>query len=456
MAWKRKLTWIALVLVGSVVVLSVGGYLVLRSARFHGYLRGQIEKRASEATGAEVRIQNFAIHVSQLAADAYGITVGGNQPVSARPLVQADELRIRLKIISLLRKKIDLNEIVLQHPVVNLRVSKDGTTNLPVIPKSSSNTSTNPFDLGIQHVLLENGEIYYNDVKTSLQAELHDVQVEIKAQVVGKSYDGNVSYRDGKILYGDTKPLAHDLSASFNATPSEFTLQPLVLTVSSSTIELKGKVQNYSQPSASGSYRVTIHPQDERAALRNAAIPAGEVTLAGSMRYQQQVNVPFIRALYLGGVLMGRELAVSTVDFNSVVRNIHGEFKLADANLDVHGLEADLLGGHVMARAAMQNLDGNSAAKVHASVNAISLNAANAGLRKARLNPMPIDGQISGTADAAWSGNVENIKARSDITLNAALTRSRSGSTPVPLDGAAHVKYDGRTAMARFTEPSVH
>src|SRR5438270_5190212 len=189
MAWKRKLTWIALVLVGSVVVLSVGGYLVLRSARFHGYLRGQIEKRASEATGAEVRIQNFAIHVSQLAADAYGITVGGNQPVSARPLVQADELRIRLKIISLLRKKIDLNEIVLQHPVVNLRVSKDGTTNLPVIPKSSSNTSTNPFDLGIQHVLLENGEIYYNDVKTPLQAELHDMQVEIKAQVVGKSYD---------------------------------------------------------------------------------------------------------------------------------------------------------------------------------------------------------------------------------------------------------------------------
>ena len=161
------------------------------SPRFHGYLLAQIEKQASEATGAEVRVQNFALHLSQLAADAYGITVRGNEPTSARPLVQADQLRIRLKIVSLLRKKIDLNEIILRHPVVNLLVRKDGTTNLPTPPKSNKDTSSNLFDLGIQHVLLEHGEIYYNDVKTPLDAELHDLQVEIKAQLIGKGYDGN-------------------------------------------------------------------------------------------------------------------------------------------------------------------------------------------------------------------------------------------------------------------------
>ncbi len=276
MAWKRKLGWIAVVLVTSIAVIGVAGYLVLRSPRFHEYLLAQIEQQASEATGAEVRVQNFVPHFSRLAADAYGITVRGNQPPSARPLVQADQLRIRLKIVSLLRKKVDLREIVLRHPVVNLQVRKDGTTNLPTLPKSNSNSSTNPFDLGIQHVLLEDGEIYYDDVKTPLQAELHDLQVEIKAQAIGKSYDGKVSYRNGSILYGDTKPLPHDLTASFNATPSEFTLKPLLLTVASSTMELQGQVQNYSQPLASGSYKVTLHPQDARSALRNTSIPAGD------------------------------------------------------------------------------------------------------------------------------------------------------------------------------------
>jgi translocation and assembly module TamB len=454
MAWQRKLGWIALVLVTSIVGLGITVSLMVNSPGFHGYLLAQIERQASEATGAEVQVQNFTLHFSRLAADVYGITVRGNQPPSARPLVQADQLRIRLKIVSLLRKKVDLSEIILRHPVVNLQVSRDGTTNLPTPPKSS-NTSTNLFDLGIRHVLLEHGEIYYNDVKTPLDAELHDLELEIKAQLIGKGYDGKLSYRNGRVLYGKMKPLAHDLTAAFNATPSEFTLKPLLLTVASSTLELQGQVQNYSQPSATGSYKVTLHAQDARSALRNTSIPAGEVTLSGSIRYQQQDNVPFVRALNLDGVLKGRELAVKTADVNAAFRNIRGELKLANGNLDVHAVEADLLGGHVTATARMQHVDANLIAKLHASVNAISLSATNAALRTARLSPMPIDGQLSGTADAAWTGSFKNITARSDITLKAALAR-RAGSTPVPVDGEVHANYDGPSATATLTNTSVH
>jgi translocation and assembly module TamB len=455
---KRKLilVWIALALVTCIGALGVAGYLVLSSPRFQQYLLSQIEKRASEATGAEVRVQNFVLHLSRLSADAYGITVRGTEQPSAHPLVEAEQLTIRLKIISLLRKKVDLNEIILRHPVVNLQVGKDGTRNLPTIPKSTGKTSTNPFDLGIQHVLLEHGEIYYNDAKTPLDAEFHDLQLEVKAQVAAKGYDGNISYRSGRIQYGDTKPLPHNLTASFNANPSELTLKPLVLKVASSTIELQGQVRNYSQPLASGSYKITLHPQDARPALKNAAIPAGEVTLAGSVRYQQQDNVPAIRALVLDGVLKGRELAVSTAGLSTVVRNIRGEFKLLDGNLDVRGLEADLLHGHVTATGTMQRLDADSIASVHASMRAISLNAVNDALRTARLNAMPIDGQLSGTAEAAWTGDVRNIKARSDVTLKAALTGTHGGSGPVPVDGEVHVSYDGRSATATLTSTSVH
>jgi translocation and assembly module TamB len=456
MAWKRNLGWLAVVLVTSIAVLGVAGYLIVNSPGFHEYLLAQIEKQASEATGAEVRVQNFALHVSRLAADADGITVRGNQPASARPLVQADQLRIRLKIVSLLRKKVDLSEIILRHPVVNLQVREDGTTNLPTPPKSNKDGSSNLFDLGIRHVLLEHGEIYYNDIKTPLDAELHDLEVEIKGRLIGKGYDGKLSYRNGRVLYGNVKPLPHDLTAAFDATPSEFTLKHLLLTVASSTMELQGQIQNYSQPSASGSYKVTFHAQDARSALRNTSIPAGEVTVTGFVRYQRLDNVPPIRSLDLDGRMNGRELTVSTADVNAVVRNVRGEFKLTNGNLDVHGVEADLLGGHVTATATMQHLDANSRARVHASVNTISLSAANGALRTGRLNAMPIDGQLSGAADAAWTGSVKNITARSDFTLNAALVPTRAGSTPVPIDGSVHVGYDGRTATTTLTNTSLH
>jgi translocation and assembly module TamB len=457
MAWQQKLRRIAIVIQASTILLAVAGYLVWRSPRFHEYLRAQIVKKVSEATGAEVQVQNFVFHLSRFTADAYGITVRGKEPVSARPLVQADQLRVRLKIVSLLRKKVDLNEIVLRHPVVNLQVRKDGTTNLPTIPKS--NSSTNLFDLGIQHVLLEHGEVYYNDVRTPLDAELHDLQLEINAELVGKAYDGKLSYRDGSVLYGDRKPLPHDLTASFKATPSEFTLKPLRLTVASSTMELEGQVRNYSQPSATGNYRITIHPQDARSALKpgltKASIPSGEVTLTGSVRYQQQDRVPLMRALTLDGILSGRELAVSTADLNAVVRNVGGQFRLANGNLDVHGFQADLLGGHITATATIQHIDANSIARVHASVQAISLSAANASLRTARLNQIPIDGEISGTADAAWAGGMNNVQARSEIFLKAAFTSAPAGSAPVPVEGMVHVSYDGRSRTATITNTSL-
>jgi uncharacterized protein YhdP len=306
MTWRKRIGWVAGVLVGSLTVLILAGLLVLRSPAFHRYLLAQIERQASEATGAQVRIQDFALHLLSLDANAYGITVRGNEPTSARPLTQADQLMVRLKVVSLLHKEVDLSEIVLQHPVVNLQERKDGTTNLPSPAKSSNKTSTSPFDLGIQHVLLEKGEIYYNDVKTPLNADLHDLQLEIRSNRLGDGYDGNLSYRNGHVQYGEMKALPHSLIAGFSATRSECKLNPLVLTVASSTIRLEAQLQNYAQPSASGSYEITIHTQDASSAMKNAAVPTGEVKLSGTLRYQQQPNVPAIRSLVLDGHLSGR------------------------------------------------------------------------------------------------------------------------------------------------------
>jgi len=455
MAWKTKLGWIAISLVALVVVLVIAGYVVFRSQRFHDYVLAKLQQQASEATGGQVQIQNFALRMSSLTAEAYGITIHGSEPKSRPPLVQADQLTVRLKIVSLLRKKIDLNEIILRHPVVNLLIRKDGSTNLPTPPKSNSNDSTNPFDLGIQHLLLSNGEIYYNDVKTPLDAELHDVQLELKSEFASKGYDGTLSYREGRLQYGDRKSLPHGLKASFNVTPSEFTLKPLVLTVASSTILLEGNVQNYSSPSVHGSYNITIHPQDFRPVLSNSSIPTGEVTLAGSLRYQYAANVSPLRTVVLDGQLNSRELAVDSPDLRTVIRNARGEFKLTNGNLDAHGLAAELLGGRLTATATVQHLDTSPVSRVHTSLQAISLSAAKAALRTANLNQIPIEGQIDGAADAAWVGSVQNVKAHSDIGLKATLASTAAGSARIPLDGSFHLSYDGRSSLATSTNTFV-
>lgn len=433
-------------MVAFIVVVALVGFLTLRSHWLEGYIRGKIEQTASESLGGQVRIQNFVFHLSNLTADAYGITVRGNEPSNAPPLLQADQLEINLKIISLLHQKVDLKEIILRHPVVNFVVQKDGTNNLPTPPKKSNSSSTNVFDLGIQHVLLSNGEIYYNDRKTPLDADLRDLQLEVRAPFGSKNYDGSLSYRDGHLKYGAYSPLPHELNASFTANPDQFQLKPLVLKVASSTVRIDGNVQNFSAPSVKGTYRITVFPQDFRRALSNPTLPTGELVLTGSLRYQYSANEPMLRTAVMDGELNSRELAVNSPQLRTVIRNLKGQFRLANGNFDAHGFVAELLGGRVVLAATMQHIDTTPAARVHAALQGISIANAKAALRAANLNQIPIEGHVDGTADASWAGNINTLRAHSDIGLKAALTSASGGSAPVPLNGAVHVTYTNDVA----------
>jgi hypothetical protein len=157
----------------------------------------------------------------------------------------------------------------------------------------------------------------------------------------------------------------------------------------------------------------------------------------------------------LDGQLNSRELAVNLSELRTVIRNVRGEFKLANRKLDAHGLGADLLGGRLTATATMQHLDTNPISKLHASLQAISLSAAKTTLRTANLNQIPIEGHIDGSADAAWVGSVQNVKAHSDIGLKATLASAAAGSARIPLDGAFHLSYDGSSGLATLTNTFV-
>src|SRR5215469_13005328 len=326
MTWKRIVGWIGFCILALIVMVAVGGYFTQRSNWFHRVLISKIEQQASARTGAQVRMQSLALHLSSLSADVYGITVRGKEPESAPPLAEADAFTVQLKIVSLVHKKIDLSEIILRHPRVHLLVRKDSTTNLPTPPQSNTSSSTNPFDLGIQHVLVTNGEIYYNDLKTPIDAELDDLRLEVQSRLLGKIYDGTLSYRDGRLQYGGTRPLPHDLNANFTATHAEFELKPLVLNVASSRIELQARVQGYSHPEVNGHYRFTIHPQDFRAALNSRSLPNGEIGLEGSLHYQYQAYAPLNRSVSHDGKEHRREVLVEDAQLQTSVGIVDGQF----------------------------------------------------------------------------------------------------------------------------------
>src|SRR5437868_13813549 len=110
MSWKKIIGWAAAIIGALIVVIVIAGFFALRSNGVRQWILAKVDQKISTAIGGQVDIQNFALHFSPLRVDAYGITIHGTEPRSARPLARADQLAVALKIISLLHAKVDLKE----------------------------------------------------------------------------------------------------------------------------------------------------------------------------------------------------------------------------------------------------------------------------------------------------------------------------------------------------------
>src|SRR5438477_12410130 len=111
MNWKRIVGWIAVAIVGLIVVVAVGGYFILRSHSFHRYVLAKIVEKASASTGGTVEIGNYDFHWSTLTADAYNLIVHGTEPANHTPPLQSDKLTLRCKLLYVVHEKITLREM---------------------------------------------------------------------------------------------------------------------------------------------------------------------------------------------------------------------------------------------------------------------------------------------------------------------------------------------------------
>ena len=193
--------------------------ILLHSTAFHDYVLRTAQKQAEETLGVRVQIQNYALDLSNLRLDIYGVTVDGASPYASPPLLQVRHALASIRIVSILQRKWYLDDIRIDQPVVQLFVDKNGHSNIPTIKSSGSNSNTSIFDLGIRRAVLDHGEIYYNNQPTPLTADLHDVDFHSVFIEATRQYSGKLTYTNGRIVYGTFQPFTHDLEAQFDATP---------------------------------------------------------------------------------------------------------------------------------------------------------------------------------------------------------------------------------------------
>jgi len=197
----RKLKIFAISLLGIVVV----GYLLLFIAARMLFpperLKEIITPKISEAVGREVSIEDVGLSVfSGLSLNAHGLTIANAEGFSDKPFLKVGDLYLNVKLLPLLRKRVEVASILIKSPKILIEKSKTGKFNFEMageekakVSSEAEETETSPVSLVVNSARIEDGTLIYLDhqknktitikeidqnISISLDEELTDIRTE--------------------------------------------------------------------------------------------------------------------------------------------------------------------------------------------------------------------------------------------------------------------------------------
>jgi translocation and assembly module TamB len=420
--------------------------VVLNTKAFRDFLKSEIQEQALKQAGTRVDIGGVETHWTRLSIDLMDIVVHGRKREmnGLAPLLQAKDLNVSIRFLSLLRGRVELSDLILDEPVVHIRIDAWGNSNLPVAPQSTShNTTAEVFDLEIEDCAIRSGQIYYNDAQIPLDAELHDLKFKAGyGQFTGK-YTGSLSYEHGRLWSRELAPIGHAMQVQFTADRSGISITPLILTSGASHLTLNARLTNYANPVIGGTYSGDLFTSEIARALRMASLPIGDATLEGSFGYRPAEQRSFLPSLELQGHARSSKLILPTNQKPLDLGAVSAAYQLKDANLKVSDLSADILGGHARGDWEMLHIGSpDAASRLDASLDGISLARASDSLAPPNVQRIPLVGTAKLDARASWAGSLDSLIAHLRLAISNPQEIHDSRSV-IPVSGLLQADYDG-------------
>jgi hypothetical protein len=432
---------VILLVAGMAVTLAL---LVKQSPSFRQGLLAKAERNIYESTGARVAVRDFSLNFFPLYVDMYGVVVRGTEPQFGEPFLRADHVGAGIAIRSLRGRRWSLRDVVVDRPVVHLFINQAGESNLPQ-PETNSRTKANVYDLAIRELQLREAVVEGAEHKALFDAALHDLHSTAEFDGSAKRYRGVLKYTEGTIKYSHYAPVAHSLELRFDGAPAKLAVDRLVLVAGKSRVAATGSVENYNNPTVQATYDVHLATSDATTLLPNASLPAGVVSMAGSLSYRRDPGRPVLDTIALSGTVTSSSLAVTTQDLHTEVSDFGARYKLSAGAVELDNIHAQIFGGKMAASLSVHPLAGGFAAKLQARLKDASLQELQSAGRQDVSPEGQLSGRINADVEATWSGLLQDLVARGNVTLAGAMGRNPAAR----LNGAIHADYSA--ANHQFT-----
>ncbi len=480
---SRKRLWIQLTVGVCLLAIFVGLVLYVKSPGFADLVRRKVVETIEDATGGRVEMASFRWNLRALSFEANDLTIHGLESPDQLPYAHVDRAFIRIHVISFMERRVSLKSVELEHPVVHLIVNPDGTTNAPE-PKVKA-TNTKPavqelFDLAIGQADLHDGVMVVNDHKMPLDFSATDLAAKMTYDWLDKRYDGSVQVGKMDAKYADYRDVPASANLDFSLWHNQLEVKSLKLTSEKSTLEAKGKVDDFQKPEINATYSSSLDLTQVGAIVRDPQMRGGTAQINGSLSYSEAAGPSTTGSVAL------REL--DYVDAGLVLRkaNLSSDFSFARNQLQLTKFAARLLGGQVTGEADIRNLLASEAptpqpevktvkgkqkrATPVAPVSNVQEGAARLRVSGLSLNEvartfatraMPLDklnaaGRVAGNVNVTWKKSIANAVA--ELALDSAAPTQVAGNQ-LPVNGSLRGKYNllsGRTDIGSLNLTTPH
>ncbi len=345
-SWIIHTPWV-LAVIGVLSVIAFFG-----SGAGNPLLSRLLVSRLERMTGGKVELRTLSIRWFAMRATIKGLVIHGTEPAGTEPLFTAEEVQAGLRIDSFWWRRISLNELVVQQPHVHIRVEKNGTTNVPAPPRpvfTNKPLRDTLFELHIRRLLLADGWLLYNDVKTPITVHGGDLRIGLDAggTLEHPLYLGNLDWQNMQFTSKRYKPLPVGLSAKFTLWRDGFTLEQGIFSAGHSHLDAQAEMNSFSNPQWSFRYRGWIDLLDFRETLREPMVPAGRVDVRGEGQ--------FAGGQFKGsGSYSGQNIALPYEVFHATGLISRGSYRIDNGGLEVPDFFAGAFGGKVTGRVTMR------------------------------------------------------------------------------------------------------
>jgi translocation and assembly module TamB len=456
MSSKKTLFRILTGIVALVLILAAGGVVYVHTDAFKRLVMRGIANKTEQSTGEQLSIGKMEIHWSQLRADLYDVVLR-KPSTSFPPFFSCAHLAVSVKILSLWKRELALNEVAMDQPVLHVVVTAEGQSNLPRSTNAveasqsatpSASTANKIFSIGIRHLVVTSGEIDWNDRQYPASADLHDLHATAGLNLPEQAYHGSIAYDRGRLSAPHVLPFEHDLRMEFVATRSALDVTALRVTTGRTRLSFQGTLADYDHPQIRGTYEATVFTPDLERILKEPAIPSAQVQLDGTLRYKSGSNEPFLDAIYAKGDFVAQRLLAHVLDVAVEARQVRASYVLEHGDIRVPHLTGHALGGSLDASFSMRDLAGRQKSQLSARVRGASL----AQLMRFSPSKEPVRMGLAGRTDAevqaAWAGSISNAVAHIRARIYGPLHAPSPGT--IPVNGFLDVRYNGLRDTADF------